>query len=306
MEKYTKNVVTACGLGDLFMFLSRLDDFFDKNKEYDAIKFWAWHHHPELARELVSLSKHNISIFSVDDMTNYLKEIIPKEFLDKASELFIKQNRSGAGVDKYMEFIQRFFPNLEQWVWIGTYKKYNTTYPFHLDVEPAKREKEYIVVHPFSSTVKTEKAERTWSTNRWGKFIKILASHCSGYEIIVVGAETDKIESVRDFPNAKNVTDLRGKVSLTETIGLVRGSIAVMGINSWPALMALWEDIPTYVQWFVQPQFLDTHLPKPVDDLKHVVFELPKLSGPDKTIVHPTVEQAWINARKVLNATVTI
>jgi len=305
MTKLTKNIVTASGLGDLFVLLSRLDDFFLKNTEYDKIKYWSWIHHPELARELVSHSEHDVSIFSVEDMTNYLKEIIPKEHLEKASELFIHQKVSGIGVDKYMEFISRFFPNIEQCVWLPVYKKYKTTYPFQLDVPIPKREKEYILVHPFSTTVKTEKAERTWSTVRWGRTIKMISSYCSNEDIILIGSYKDKIEGPRDFPS-KRVIDLRGKTSITETIGLINGAKAVIGINSWPALMAYWNNTPTYVQWFVQQQFLDTHVPKPVDKMNHVVFEFPLKSGPQNEGAHPTVDAAWVNIRKVLDATVTI
>lgn len=304
-----KNVVIACGLGDIFMFLSRLDDFFDKNPEYTSIKFWAWNHHPELARELVALSKHDVSIFSVDDMTNYLREIIPPEHLAKAEEMFIKQHNGGVGVDKYMEFISRFFPNLESWTWLGTYKKYKTTYPFHLDVPVPTNEKlgirPYVVIHPISNTVKTEKPERTWSTTRWGRAIDMVCSYCLNEDVIVIGAKNDKIEAVRDF-SKKNFVDMRGELSLTQTIGLVQGARVVIGINSWPALMAYWNNIPTYVQWFVQPQFLDTHVPLHVNKMKHVKFELPKLVGPENKIVHPTVDQAWVNIREVLDAAVTI
>lgn len=300
-----KNIVIACGLGDIFMFLTRLDDFFEKNPEYTSVKFWSWIHHPKLAKELVSLSKHKVSIFSLEDMQDYLREIIPEEVLPNAEKFFIKQNVGGVGVDKYLEFINRFFPNLESWSWVGTYKKYNTTYPFCLDVEATKREKEYIIVHPISSTVKTEKAERTWSTTRWGRAIGMIRDHCINEEVIIIGTDKDKVEGPRDFP-AKGVTDLRGKTSLTETIGLINGAKVVVGINSWPTLMAYWNNTPTYVQWFVQQQFLDTHVPQDINKMHHVHFELPKLAKITGKIEHPSTDNAWVNIRKVLDAAVTI
>jgi len=296
-----KNVILACGLGDIFTFLTRLDDFFLKNPEYTSIKFWGWVHHPNLAKELVSLSKHNVEIYSVEDMTNYLKQHIPEQAFEEASNHFIKQNPTGVGVDKYLDFINRFFPNLEQWVWIGTYKKYKTTYPFSLNHDKTDREKKYIVVHPFSSTVKTESSDRTWAYARWGGLLKILISYCPGYDIILIGTKKDKVETQRDFP-AKGITDLRGKLSLTETVNLIYGAEAMIGINSWPVLMAYWNNIPTYVQWFVQPHFLETHVPRDVKKMKHVFFELAR----NKAEKHPTAEQAWANVKKVLDATITI
>lgn len=293
-----KNIVIACGIGDIFTFLTRVDDFFDKNPEYTSIRFWAWNHSPELAKELVELSDHSISIFSVEDMVNYLKDTMPPEFLPQAEKFFIKQNRGGSGVDKYMEFINRFFPNLEQWVWIGVYNKYATRYPYCLETPKPDRERDYIVVHPVSHTVKTEKPERTWSTTRWGRILKMMSSYCLNEDIILIGTRYDKIEGSNEFPS-KGIIDTRGKLTLTETISLVNNAKAFVGINSWPALMALWNTTPTYVQWFVQHQFLDTHLPQPKDKLPNAIFELGEKG-------HPKTDEAWANIVKVLDATVTI
>lgn len=293
-----KNLVVACGLGDLFIFLSKLDDFFAKNPEYTSIKFWAWNHSPELAKELISLSKHNVSVYSVEDMVDYLKKTIPEDHLKNAEQYFIRQNSGGVGVDKFVKFINQFFPNLEQWVWIGTYNKYKSAYPFHLEAPIPKRDRGYLVVHPVSHTVKTEKAERTWSMRRWGKLITMINKYCIDYDVILIGRRTDKIEGVRDITKS-SLIDLRGKTTLTEAIGLVLGAKAVFGINSWPTHMAYWNNIPTYIQWFVQHQLLDTHTPKDYKKLKHVEFDFGREG-------HPTTAEAWSKARKVISAAAII
>ena len=300
-----KNVVLACGLGDLFLFLTKLDDFFEKNKEYTSIKFFSWIHSPELAKELVSMSKHNVSIYSVEDMTNYLRTRVSPDKLEQAETMFIKQNTTGKGVPEYMEFIHRFFPNLEQWVNIGVYNKYKSTYPYTLPCNVASREKPYIVVHPFSSSVKTEKEERTWSTDRWGSLLKQMREYSTDYEIVLIGSNGDKKINSKLF-STKGITDLRGELSLTESVALVQGASILVGINSWPAMMSYWSNIPTYVQWFVQEHFLQTHVPKEYTKMKHVHFELGVKSGPYKEMVHPTAAEVWPKIRDMIDAAITI
>jgi len=302
----TKNVILACGLGDIFTFLTRLDDYFKNNPEYTSIKFWLWNHSPNVARELVLLSKHNVEIFSLEDMEQYLTKQIPEEFLPQARKHFITQNPYGVGVDKYMKFMSQFFPNLESWVFLPTYTKYKSKYPYKLNVEPTKREKDYIIVHPFSTIVRTEKPERTWSCKRWGKLISMIDNYYKDVEVIIIGRNQDKIESIRDFKKGTFV-DLRGETSLTESIGLIYGAKAVVGINSWPTLMSMWAGIPTYEQWFVQHQLIESHHPKTKYKINTVYTELPNKGAAtsDLNAYHPMVNVVWENVRKVLDAAIT-
>lgn len=294
-----KNVVIACGLGDLFTFITRLDDFFERNEEYTSIKFWTWMHHTSIARDLVALDNHKIEIYDLVDMTEYLERSIPEPQLDSARKLFIKQNSGGTGVDKYMKFISSFFPNLEQWVYLPVYDKYKTTFPYKLGkVNPSPRAKPYLVVHPFSTAVNTEKEERKWSPKRWGHLIKKLVDYYTEFDIILIGTDKDKIEGPHDFP--KGTVDLRGKTTLTEAVELIYGASGVVGTNSWSTLISTWAEIPTYVQWFVQHQLISSHHPKPIKDLKHIYVEMPRNGQ------HPTSVEAWEGLRTLLDATNTI
>ena len=291
-----KNVVLACGLGDMFTFLTRLDDFFEKNPDYDSIKFWTWLHTPDLARELVSLTEHDVEIFTVADMVDFLERHIPSQRIESAREHFVKQHPGGIGVDKYVSFVNTFFPNIEQWVYLPVYEKYATTYPYRLSVQPAKRERKYIIVHPFSTTVKTEKPERTWSPARWGNLLTQMVRYYSSYEVVLIGGPKDKVEGKRDFPT--NITDLRGKTSLTEAISLIYGASAVAGTNSWSTSMSAWAGIPTYAQWFVQHQLIPSHYPMDPKKMDHLHLDVS-----DK---HPTADVAFAGVRKVFDAALTI
>jgi hypothetical protein len=294
-----KNVVVACGLGDLFTFLTRLDNFFENNKEYTSIRFWTWLHSPDLAKELVDLDHHDVEVFSLEDMTRYLEETIPESQAEHAKQFFIKQNRGGVGVDKYLQFIQRFFPNLEQWVYLPVYDKYTTTFPYKMaNVTPTVRENPYIVVHPYSTTVKTEKEERKWSPKRWGHLIKLINNYYGKYDVIIIGTNKDKIEGPHDFP--RGTVDLRGKTTLTEAISLIYGASAVAGTNSWSTLISTWAEIPTYVQWFVQHQLIPTHNPKPITDLKHVLVEATTKGN------QITTAEAWEGLRTLFDATIDV
>jgi len=296
-----KNISIACGLGDLFTFLTRLDNFFENNPEYNSIKFWTWLHHPKLAKELVSLDKHDVEIFSVDQMVDYLENHIPEEYLESAREHFIKQNFGGVGVDKYLKFMNTFFPNIEEWIYLPVYNKYRSQYPYKLEnITPKVLNKKHIVVHPFSTTVKTEKPERTWSTKRWGGLLNIIKKYYPDFEIVLIGTSKDKIEGARDF-STNNFLDLRGKISLTESIEYIYGASFVLGINSWSTAMSAWAGIPTYSQWFVQHQLIPTHFPPNYDKMNHIVIEYPKSNGE-----HPKVEEVWRNVRKAFNAATSV
>lgn len=298
--KRTKNIVIACGLGDSFIHLTRLQDFFEKNPEYTNIRFWAWNHSPKLLRQLCMLAQHDVSVMSVSDMTEYLRTVIHPNYLPSAERFFIKQHAGGVGVDKYLRFIEKFFSTLEEWVYLPTYNKYKGQYPYKLKVEPAKRTKPYIVVHPYSTTVETEKPERLWKDSCWGKVLHNLHASTS-CEIILIGTYKDIIETRNYFPQ-KKITDLRGKTSFEESIALVYGARAVIGINSWPALMASWAGIPTYMQWFVQQQLLPTHLPKGWESMQHIKIDLGTGFAKDGKVKQPTGDEGWETIREFLNA----
>lgn len=298
MSKYTKNIAVACGLGDLFIFMTRLQDFYKKNPDYSSVKFWAWNHSPNLAKEFVSLCPHNASLISVDDMVDYLDNtLVPSHLRDKAKKAYITQNRTGVGVDKFIGFMDMFFPNIEQWIYLPVYSKYNSTYPYMLKHATEKRDRPYFVVHPFSSAVKTEKPERTWTPTRWGHAIKTLVNLYKDHDVYIIGGASDKIEDRETFQG----TDLRGKLSITESVSLVYGAKAVFGINSWPTLLSTWAGIPTYVQWFVQHQLLETHHPEGYDKMPHLVIEknlTPEMK--EERYFYPTAAKAWDNMQRVL------
>ena len=299
----TKNVVLACGLGDIFTFLTRLPDFFEKNKEYDSIRFWTWIHTPALAKELCTMSGFPVSIVSVSEMVDYLKnEVLTNVELDRAAPMFIEQDPGGVGVDKYLRFMGAFFDNIEEWVHLYTYTKYESQYPFVLEHgKPHILDGEdYIVVHPFSTTVKTEKPERIWHPAKWKAIIGFIDKVTTA-KIVVVGGANDIVEdtvtTIGEY--SKNVIDLRGKTTLTQTINLVYGAKAVIGTNTLTTEISAWAGIPTYVQWFVQEQLIPTHVPSYGTNLEHLVIDTSKIvSG--KT-VHPSAVVAWEKIRKVLD-----
>lgn len=296
-----KNVSVACGLGDLFTFFTRLDDFFDTHPEYKSISFWTWLHTPGLAQEMAEYVKHDVDIFTVKDMTEYLEKLIPAEQLDGARNHFIKQHSGGVGVDKYMKFLNTFFPHLEEWIYLPVYEKYKSTYPFMLDVPVETYGKPYIIIHPFSATVKTEKEERTWSPHRWAKVVDMILKYTT-VDVFIIGAKSDKIEVGKVFKDHERLYDMRGEWSFSETISYIYGAKAVLGINSWPTFMALWAEIPTYSQWFVQHQLIPSHHPKPVEELEHLVIEYNRTQDPSEIrYYHPTAAQAWEGIRKVLD-----
>lgn len=295
-----KNIVIACGLGDLFTLLGRVDNFFDENPEYTEIKFFTWLHHPKLAKELAEMYSRGgrrVTIFSVEEQVAFLESVIPEAQIEKAREKFITQNPTGVGVDKYMKFIRTFFPYLEEWIFLPVYEKYKAKYPFVLPVKPAKREKPYIIVHPFSTTVKTEKEERTWNPNKWNWLINKMNEYYTQYDIIVLGTKKDRIEE-ESCGFSRRVIDMRGKTSLEEAVSLIYGSVGVVGINSWPTFISSWAGMPTYTQWFVQEQLIPSHYPKEVGEMDHLFIEYPIKATYEND--HPKAEVVWNNVREVL------
>jgi hypothetical protein len=290
----TKNIAIAHGIGDLFIFLTRMEDFFLNNPEYDSVKFWSWCHSPELAKELVSYSGYNTSVYSVEDMTSYLENsLLSPELLEKTRPMFITQNRGGAGVPNYIEFLNNFFPNFEQWIHLTTYNKYKGKFPYSLAVEGKKTEKPYIVIHPFSTAVSTEKKERLWTPLRWGGTINWVCRTFKDYEVLLIGSHKDKIEGRRDFnkPSVAGYKDLRGKISFKESIELVYGASAVIGTNSWPTLLSTWAEIPTCVTWFVQQQLIPFHHPQGYESMEHLTIVKNVGNNPEDLFkFHPTVE----------------
>ena len=295
-----KNIVIACGLGDFFTFLGRLDDFFDKNPEYTEVKFWTWLHHTDLAKEMAEIysrTNRKVTVMSVKDMTDFLEEIIPEDHLDKAKEHFIRQEVDGKHVEKYFKFIRTFFPTLEEWIYLPVYKKYEAKYPFVLPVDPIKRDKPHIIVHPYSTVVKTEKPERHWQTRKWNWVINKMVKYYDTCDIILIGGKSDKIEEETCSFQRKAI-DLRGKTSLEEALGLIYGSSGVIGTNSWPTLVSAWAKIPTYTQWFVQEQLIPTHYPVNPKNMPYLYLDKMIMKQGEK--VHPLADDSWAEIREVL------
>lgn len=292
-----KNVSLVCGLGDLFTFTTRLEDFFEKNPDYSGIRFWLYNHSPELAKELLSLTSFDASLITVSDMTSFLEEIIPEESISKARERFVVQSACGKDANKFIEFCHLFFPNIEDWSYIDTYMKYKTTYPYKLNVKPhvfKEGNQRYIVVHPFSTKVKTEKKERHWTPLRWRGLLSRIAYYYKDYDIVLIGTAQDKIERTETSYNNTYI-DLRGKLSLKETISYIYGANAVLGTNSWPTQIACWAGIPTYTQWFVQHQLIPSHFPGDPDKIKFI--ECDKTSN----VKNQAIINAFEHVQKVMD-----
>jgi len=307
MLDFNKNIAVACGLGDLFTFLTRLDNFFQVNGDYSGINFLLWNPAPNLARELVNFSNYPITITDVGQMVNYLKISLPKDKLPLVEDKFITQSSGGEGVTRYIEFLSRFFPYVEQWIYLQTYNKYKSTFPFRLNIEHAVNPEPYFVVHPVSSAVSTKKGKRTWSKKRWREFIQFVAKYYIGKKLYIIGTGKDARDfRIGDFGGA--VVDLRGKTSLTEAISLIYGASGVIGVNSWPTIISSWAEIPTYAQWFVQNQLIPTHIPgKPISMLTHLFIEKARTTNPTNLLTyHPDPNTAFTNVKKVFDAAITI
>jgi len=293
--------VLGCGLGDLFTILGRLDDFFDKNKEYTSVRFWLWNWSPKLAKELVEIysrSGKTVTVMCLDDMKDYILGALEGKGIgtEEAKKYFLSQNSSGEGINKYREFINRFFPNMEQWLHMSTYEKNKATFPFKLEVEPFKSDKPFFVVHPYSVQITTEKEERKWKDSRWAWLLRTMVTYYDRHDIYIIGSAKDKIENnMHGFP--KECIDLRGKSTLEETIALIYGSDGVVGTNSWPTLVSAWGDIPTYSQWFVQEQLLQVSYPRA--SMPNLVIDK-MIKSPTGMLTHPTGDLAWEKVRKVL------
>lgn len=297
-----KNIAIACGIGDLFIFLTKMKDFFKDNNEYDSVKFWTWLHTPALAKEFVGLSKEPVTIFSIDEINEFLLSTLPEEEKGRVAERLLTQHSGGVGVDKYMGFLKSFFPNMETWIHLPVYDKYKSEFPYKLDVKPHIQERPYVVVHPISSVVKTEKPERHWSDRRW-KFLIGMIPKYTNVDVYVIGTNQDK-KRLPDLLTLKNdnVKFLLGKTSLEETTAYIYGAKAVVGINSWTTELSAWANIPTYVQWFVQHQLIDFHYPKGYEKTGHIFIEKNYGDNPEEIrYYHPTATQAWNGVREILD-----
>ncbi len=100
------------------------------------------------------------------------------------------------------------------------------------------KEKEYVVVNPFSNFPLKE-----WKLNNWAKLITKLVD--SGLEVVVTGLKSDASKMQSLLPEIK-VKDLVGRTSIRELMALIKGSKLVVSNDSSPVHIANALGVPAF------------------------------------------------------------
>lgn len=104
--------------------------------------------------------------------------------------------------------------------------------------------KEYIVLNPSNSHNARHKLNyRAWPKEHWVALIEQLADH--NLVVIAGKGEDDYFRSMRPFPD--HVTDLIGKSSLVDLVGIIQNATAIVTTDTGPAHIASAVNTDTHV-----------------------------------------------------------
>ncbi len=99
------------------------------------------------------------------------------------------------------------------------------------------KEKEYIVINPFSNFPLKE-----WSIKNWERLIKLL----KGYDVVITGLKSNR-EKLKGFSKEVKFIDLVGKTTLRELMGVLAGARLVISNDSSPVHIANAFKVPAFM-----------------------------------------------------------
>ncbi|MCK4260843.1 MAG: hypothetical protein KAX49_17835, partial [Halanaerobiales bacterium] len=220
------------GLGDLVTYLARLDSLLQKE---DKVKFAIRGGFPkaiEWEREILSADSRVIEITEgtipeADKILDWRSDHAPLGYPIQIP--FEVQIPKSASISA-----RKFLENL--------------------DLEKT------VVIHPRTTegNIRGFEPERHWDDEKWIQLVNFL--RIKGLSIVRVGSKSDY------FP-LEGITDLVGKTSILETIGIILLAKYCIDVNSFIWEISCYAGHPTVVLYFHNPFWIPLHVPENIGNL---------------------------------------
>ncbi len=127
----------------------------------------------------------------------------------------------------------------------------NYTLGVGINRSPVDIQGEYVVFCPF-----TTRQQKFWIDNYWREVQDFV--HKKGYKVVILGGKQDRELFNKIFSSRENLIDLVGKLSLKESIGIIKGASAVIGVDTGLTHCGMLMKRPTIAIFGSTCPYLDT------------------------------------------------